>query len=356
MSKHTVKRHELTWVLGEQQLGPLEKYFASALEINGHNVRFHNIHDLYPNSWRRLSSYSHRLPRKYDNALASKYISVVNQAILEKFKAERPSLIFIYNDCLITPETIEYFKRNDAKIITFLGDDPNYIQTGKKTFLLTTLYSDAVIVPDTGWITGLKMLGIKKLIFSPIGTDPEIFHPVQPSETDLRDFSSAVLFVGTGYYLNAWGIKRAQMLSALSDLNFKLFGDKQWLDLLPYFPQLKRNFVNRTLAADEVNRASCCSKIYPVVVNSGVINGVSTRIFDSIASGIFVLAEYKSDLDLLFPDGEIESFIDRDDLRKKAEYFLANENEMKERTSKAREIILKKYTLNKLVGDILEQI
>ena len=68
------------------------------------------------------------------------------------------------------------------------------------------------------------------------------------------------------------------------------------------------------------------------------------------------MAEYKSDLDLLFPDGEIESFKDRDELRKKAEYFLANEDEMKERTSKAREIILKKYTLNKLVGDILEQI
>lgn len=356
MNKNTLKRHDLTWVLGEQELGPLEKYFSAALQKNGHNVSFHNIHSLYAHHWRKLSSYSHRLPRKYDNALSAKYISIVNQAIIEKFKSEKPSLIFIYNDCLITPETISYFKKNDARIVTFLGDDPNYIQAGKKTFLLTTLYSDAVIVPDTGWIPGLKMLGIKNLIFSPIGTDPQIFHPVTPDKDDLRDFSSDILFVGTGYFLNAWGIKRAHLLSALSDMNFKLFGDKQWLELLPYYPRLKVNYVNRTLNADEVNRACSCSKLYPVVVNSGVINGVSTRIFDCIASGIFVLAEYKSDLDLLFPEGMIESFKDRDELRKKAEYFLANENEMKQRTAEAREIVLSKYTLDKLVRDILEQI
>jgi len=352
----TISPSDLLWVLGEQELGPLEFYFANALRKNGHNVNYINVHSLYNSNWKKMSGYSHRLPRKYDNSIQRKYSSIINDAILLKYKDEKPSHVFIYNDCRILPETIDLMQRNGTKIVVFLGDDPNYLFRGKNTFLLTVMKADKVIVPDTGWIEGLKMLDIKDVIFSPVGTDSDIFFPVKPDDAQNRKYGSDIIFIGTGYYLNSWGIKRSAVLNELSGMNFKIFGDSQWDEVLPYFPELKKHLIRETLSSKEVNIACSCAKIYPVVVNAGVINGVSTRIFDCIASGIFVLAEYKKDIDLLFPDGEVVYFKSKCELRDKAEYYLRNENEMKDHIAKAGKKVSEKFILKDLVKNILEQI
>lgn len=350
-------RHEKIWVIGEQVLGPLEEYFSRALSHEGRQVTYHNIHELYPAAWRKAGNYFHRFPRRVDNSLSRKYVSVVNSNLVSAYRADKPSLIFIYNDCMITPESIDAFRRGGTKVVTLLGDDPCYLIPGKKTFLLTALASDALIVPDTGWIPGLKMLGARKIIFSPVGTDPSVFFPVSSEYISGKElYKSDIIFIGTGYYLNAWGIKRAEILNSLSGMNFRLFGDKQWHEVLEYFPELRKHFIEKRLSASEVNVACSCSKIYPVTVNSGVVNGVSTRIFDCIASGIFVLAEYKSDIDLLFENGEVATFRNKDELRSKAEYYLANESERLEMIRVAREKVLSDYTLTVLVKNVMEQV
>jgi Glycosyl transferases group 1/DUF based on E. rectale Gene description (DUF3880) len=342
--------------LGEQELGPLESYFAKALKQNGKNVNYINIHKLYPDPWRNFAKYSHRMPRKYDNKIQSRYFKVVNDSLISKYNSEKPSYVFIYNDCMVLPETINYFKSNGTKIIIFLGDDPNYLFPSKKTFLLTIMSADNVILPDTGWIDGLKMLGIKRIIYSPIGTDTEVFFETLTDESQKRMYQSDFLFIGTGYFLNAWGIRRAALLNELSGMNFKLFGDRLWNEMFPFFPDLKKHFILKQLFADQVNIACNCSKIYPVVVNSGVINGVSTRVFDCIASGIFILAEYRKDIEMLFPNDSIVCFKSKDELKEKADYFLKNEKERIERSEELRKIVLQKYTINISVKNILEQI
>ncbi len=335
----------------------MESYFAKALRENGKNVNYINIHSLYSPNWKKLSGYSHRLPRKYDNLVQKKYSVIINDALLSRYKNEKPSHIFVYNDCRILPETLEFFKKNGTKVIVFLGDDPNYLFSLKKTFLMTVMNADKVITFDTGWIAGLKMLDIKDIIYSPIGTDTDVFHPMVPDAGQIEKYSTDILFVGTGYYLNAWGIKRSAILNELCGLNMKIFGDSQWYDMFPYFPGIKNHFINESLTVSELNAACNCAKIYPVTVNSGVVNGVSTRVFDCIASGVFVLAEYKKDLDMIFPDGEVVYFKSKSELRKMAEYYLKeNENERKDHVTKALDTVKKKYTLGTLVKNILEQI
>jgi len=345
-------------VLGEQDLGPLEFYLAEALRFHGKNVNYYNIHNFYPDYWGKLNVYSHRLPRRFDNSIKNKFIKIINDEILKKYRYEKPSHIFIYNDCLVMPDTLDYIKNNGTKVIVFLGDDPNILYPSKKSFLLTVMNADLIITPDSGWIDGLKMLDISddKIFFTPVGTDEDTFFPFTPSNDQLQKYQTDILFVGTGYFLNAWGIKRAAVLNELSDFNMKIFGDKLWYELFPYFPKLEKHFTNIPLSAKEVNIASNCAKIYPVVVNSGVINGVSTRIFDGIASGIFILSEYKKDFDNFFPDGEVVCFKSKKELKDKAEYFLKNENEMIDMTKKARELVMKKYTLKTITKNILDSL
>lgn len=353
---HTITTCDLNWVLGEQNLGPHELYFADALKKIGRSVNYINIHLLYPAYRKKFSGYSHRFPRKIDNSVQNNYCRLINDQLIKLYKTEKPNCIFIYNDCRVLPATLDYFKKNGTKIIIFLGDDPNYLFNSKKTFLLTVMKADSVIVPDTGWIEGLKMLDLKNIIFSPIGTNPEIFHPVETSDEQKKKYGSEIIFIGTGYYLNSWGIKRAALLNELSGMNLKIFGDRQWEDLFPFFPDLKKHFINEPLSSKEVNAACCCSEIYPVTVNSGVVNGVSTRVFDCISSGIFVIAEYKKDIDQLFPGNEVVCFRSKSELKKKVLYYLGNKSEMKDHIQRSAETVRKKYTLEILVRGILEQI
>ncbi len=349
-------QYDLHWVLGEQELGTQELSFAKALTKNGRKTTYININSLYSGNLKSLNRYSHRLPRKYDNLIHHKYLERINLGLQKKYEEEKPACIFIYNDCKVLPETINSFRRHGTRIIVFLGDDPNYLFAGKKTFLLTALSADAIITPDTGWIEGLQMLDARKIIYSPYGSDPEIFHPINPSPEQIKKYSADILFIGTGYYLNSWGIRRAAILNELAGMNLKIFGDNLWHELFPYFPMLKKHFINEPLRAGDVNAACSCARIYPVVVNSGVVNGASTRIFDGISSGIFVLAEYRKDLEKLFPGGELVFFRSKSELRKKAEYYLKHEDEMKDHVRQCSEIVTKNYSFELCIKNILEQI
>lgn len=354
--KKMISLNELYWVLGEQNLGPLEFYFAKALRKNNKPVNYINIHELYPSYWKKYSPYSHRLPRRFDNAVQKKYFEIINKSVCRKYLNEKPSVIFIYNDCKLLPETVDLFKSNGTRVVVFLGDDPNYLFSGKKTFLLTVMKADYVILPDTGWIEGLKMIGIKNIIHSPAGTDTDIFYKFNPDEKEIEKYGTDILFIGTGYFLNSWGIRRAAILNELCGMNMKIFGDKCWNELFPFYPDLKNHFICEPLSAKDVNTACNCAKIYPVAVNAGVVNGISTRVFDCIASGIFVIAEYRKDLELFFKEGELIYYKNKYELKDKAEYFLKNENEMKEISENAGKIVLEKYTLDISVKNILEQI
>lgn len=346
----------LNWVLGEQELGPLEQYFSNALAGNGREVNYINIHTLYRNSWKKLSGYSHRFPRKLDNKIIRMYYKVINEALISRYNIEKPSYIFVYNDCRLLPETVDYFKKNGSRVIVFLADDPNYLFNSKKTFLLTVMKADTVILPDEGWIPGLKMLDVKNIIYSPYGTDPNTFFPVTPDKDQLNKYKADILFIGTAYYLNSWGIRRAAILNELSGMDIKIFGDNSWNDLLPLFPDLRKKFFPGLLYSKEVNIACSCCKIYPVIVNTGVLEGASTRIFDCLASGIFILAEYRKALETLFPDNEVVTFKSKSELKDKAGYFLKNEKERNEYVKRGRNKVLKDYTLDISVKKILEQI
>ncbi|MBV6478492.1 MAG: hypothetical protein HGGPFJEG_01247 [Ignavibacteria bacterium] len=351
-----ISLNDLYWVLGEQNLGPLEFYFAKALKKNNKNSSYINIHSLYPDYWKKLTPYSHRFPRKFDNAVQKKYYCVINESVKQKYLKEKPSFIFVYNDCKLLPETIKFFRSNGTKVIVFLGDDPNYLIQDKKLFLLNVIEADYVILPDTGWIDGLKMVGVENIIHSPIGTDTDTFFKMTPSAEDQKKYCADFLFIGTGYFLNSWGLRRATLLNELTGFNLKIFGDKFWYELFDYYPELQNHFTCNPLPANIVNIACNCASIYPVVVNSGVVNGVSTRVFDCMASGIFVLAEYRKDIELFFDNSEIVFFKSKKELKDKASYFLKNKNEMKDISENARKKVIENYTLEKSLKNILEQI
>ena len=75
------------------------------------------------------------------------------------------------------------------------------------------------------------------------------------------------------------------------------------------------------------------------------VDGVTCRPFEVAACGGFCLSEPRKDLALFFrPDDEMVTFQDAADLRKKAAYYLAHEDERRDIAARARARALREHT------------
>ena len=95
--------NDFYWVLGEQRLGPLERYFTKALKKVGKKVSYINIYNIYPDYILKLIDYFHRFPRKLGNAAGRKFLNYIDSIIAKKYKKENWFYINIQ---------LNFFKRN----------------------------------------------------------------------------------------------------------------------------------------------------------------------------------------------------------------------------------------------------
>lgn len=337
-------------VLGEQFLGPLEKHFSNALTALGIENKFINVTTIPSNITTKISNYTNFIP-KLGKRTFYNWEKSINTEILKQIKCYKPDIIFSYNESRMFPETVSEIKKNKIKFVMYLADDPNWIES-RPNFLLDVCYADLTIVPDTGFIDGLNMIGVKNICFQPLGAPLDEFYPIIPDENELHKFKSEVLFVGRGYGLTRDGIRRSILLSYLKEFDLKIYG-VQWEKIFKYFPELKIHYRGGSLSLKDLNIAMNCTKIYPVLVNSGIKNGISTRIFDTLASGTFVLAEYRKDIKKVFPEGIIPMFKNGDELSEMTKHFLNNESERMEKAKKASLFVREKWDIKKNAAEIV---
>ncbi|HEY2324662.1 MAG TPA: glycosyltransferase, partial [Thermoanaerobaculia bacterium] len=79
-------------------------------------------------------------------------------------------------------------------------------------------------------------------------------------------------------------------------------------------------------------------------------------VFDAAAAGCFQITEYKPDLDLLFPDGEVVSFSDANDLREKVAHYLAHPDEAAAKARAARARVLDQLTWKQKAQEICDAV
>lgn len=264
-------------------------------------------------------------------------------------------MVLVYNDSMLLPETVQYFKKT-ARTVFYLGDNPYYTWT-KPLFLNLLMEADYIFAPDTMWVEQLKMLGLKHIYFEIIGGwDKRFYFPMEPSPQDREKYSSDLLFIGNSYVLN-WGFKRTLFTNQFADLDIKIYGTKQWLRWLTYFPDLQKRFIlqENPIGLEQVNLMSNCCKLYPVDANPGLLHGLHARIFDCIGSGILPLVEYRKDLDDVFKNTGIPKIYNYNDANSLAKHFLNNEKERLELIEHLRKYVAQHYLPNHGIERMFER-
>jgi len=148
---------------------------------------------------------------------------------------------------------------------------------------------------------------------------------------------------------------RIQFLTAIADLPLGIYGDTNWGNPKATGTLTSCYRGKGTRFPDETVELYRTSKINLNIFHAQCIDSVTTRVYDILAAGGFLLSEYRPILEREFEIGrEMEIFRTPEELRKKAIYYLRNEKEREQIAQRGREKVLGAASYENRVHGLLD--
>lgn len=145
--------------------------------------------------------------------------------------------------------------------------------------------------------------------------------------------------------------KRINYLAGLAAFDLKVWGDEGWKMIEQYGIE----YIGKAGHTHEINKIYCASCINIDINRIYQMDIIPMRIFDIMACGGFVLAEYSHDLKEIFEIGrEVEAYRTLDELVSKTKYYLKNTSEALEIANRGREAVIKNHTIPIRVKHMLD--
>lgn len=147
--------------------------------------------------------------------------------------------------------------------------------------------------------------------------------------------------------------KRLAYLSRLGRHGIKVWGD-EGLRVTENYGAKYMGFAGHKYEINKIYSSSLINVDINRIYQTEMVN---MRIFDIMACGGFVLAEYSEDLRELFElDQEVVAFCSLDELVEKTEYYLANKNEARQIAQNGMIAVRDRHTIEKRVEEMLSHI
>ena len=329
--------------------------FKTTFQHLGSEVHAIDFYDLVAKWEQKINTQIFRLPNKYRIKWESYYYGKINRYYKETFDRVQPNVVFIYNNELLLPSTLQYFREKGAKIGFYLGDSPFFTHTNRY-FLQLLDQAHAVFAPDSFWIQQLHNMGLKNIhLFYPSAPTHEYFQKQLPKE--LYDkFQVDILYVGMSY-TDSWGYKKAKFLNHFTNFDLKIIGNEDWKRWFSDFPALESHYEERGayLSVEQMNERYNASKIIPIDGNPGILHGVHWRMIEALCSGTLPLMEWQKGLAEIFPTGmDLPVVHTYDAIQDMVRYYLTNKQERLDIVEEMRQIILDRFSVENNADQIAE--
>ncbi len=249
----------------------------------------------------------------------------MNKNLLKAADSFKPDIFIEAGGYRILPETVRELKGKGIKTVLWTIDPPaNFdpiIKAGGHYDFIFTGGSEAG--------DSLKEYGISTAHFLPFAADLDVHKRVNVSEPERSSYEADIAFVGSidpkRYY------HRGSILEGISDFNLSVWG--------PGAEKIDNNFNLRNKIRGDSLRPEDWRKVYSLAKigicahfkdkeGKVLCHQLSPRVYEIMACKCFLLVDAQRDIDRLFVDGKhLVIFKDKDDLRKKIEYYLARSQE-----------------------------
>ncbi len=266
-----------------------------------------------------------------------------NRAVLAAVEEFAPDLIFVVNGAELFPETVKRIAAK-TKIAHWAVDGVNGLKIHLES--LGNYDRNYVFEPtDVPLVPGSRYLSL--------GADTRRYFPRKAEK--IYDVS----FVGSPHADRLPLLEKIARESA-GKFGFAVFGPFQKVDPAT-FPHLYACIrKNGKLSHDEIAEIYSQSRISLNPHHSHSKVGVNPRVFEISACGAFQLCSEQRVLENFFPNGEVPTYRDADDLLGKIAYFLENPDERERLAEAARERTIRENTFaargKTVLKDILKEL
>ena len=259
-----------------------------------------------------------------------------NQLLLEQARRFRPQLIWLSGDNReILPQTLEQLKReHGCKIIYVSGVSPVVFSHAIERDA-ARLY-DLALVNDYYHGAQWLELGAKRMECLPyVAIDPA-FHYPQPKTEAPDSYLCDVGFVGTLVPQSLYS-ERAAALSSLREFDLGIWSMHE-------VPEALRAFHRGKALGREMLRVLSSVKISLNAHGDFMRYGGNMRLFETAAVGTFQIVDDRPGVREWFEVGEhLVTYSDLEDLRAKAQYYLAHDEERQRIAAAARAHVLENH-------------
>ncbi len=201
---------------------------------------------------------------------------------------------------------------------------------------------------DQHYTEEMKKLGMNKSFFMPIGSNTKRFKKLKYDSADEERYGADVSFVGS------YTPKREIVIRTLLDSGFtpviwgyewEKAGDKRIRGLIRGVADNEKDLV-KVYNYSKVN--------INLTVDQG-ITSLNMRVFDCMASGGFLISDYKTDFDRLFDvENEVVTYKTVDELPALVRYYLDHEDARLEKAKNARRKVLAEHSYLNRVNYMVE--
>jgi spore maturation protein CgeB len=345
-------------VMGEVGHCNLEAFLAQGFRDLGHQAVIFDAwgyrgHPLYHRQPAGLLRGLPRIKHWYN----AKYLAYVNSHAWRFLEAERPDFVIAHNGALLHPKTVQAtVRRFHIPFVTYAADDPT-LGIMLPDYLPCLPFFTHVFACETALVPKLNRLTSHRVEFLPGAAPADLYYPIAPPESERQLFDCNLGYVSAGYFGSPYGVYRALILQQVADLGLKIFGDRHWGYIARCVPEIAPYIHVTGFLQPERMRAFFASiRIFLGVAHPQMVTGASQRLFDAAAAGAFTLAEYKADIEQLFPKDEIETFKSKEEMREKAVYYLGHPEQRQEKAAAARARVLAEHTWTHRARQILETV
>ena len=236
-------------------------------------------------------------------------------ALIRRTKALQPELIIITFG-IVPPQVVAKFRNECGATVACWFTDA--ISNLHRQYLLASPF-DAIFLKEPFMVRSFReKLGLNAH-YLPEACNPQWHKRAAVSEAESTRYGCDVAAVGTFHYY------RARMLEEFRGYKLKIWGSNcpSWIS-----SPIKGCYTNKYVAEEAKAKAYISAKILINTVCYNEIEGVNCTLFEAAGCGAFQIVDWKPALPNLFePEKEIVTFKTKQDLKEKADYYLAHPEE-----------------------------
>lgn len=334
--------------IGNTQGPSTSLYYYVNLIRAGHTV--YPFDPEYFNPQNSLEEFHIRLAK----SPSRKRIESVSEDLIQLCRANPFDIVFVFAENFLSAETLEEIRRTSrvSPILIYHSHDNNFAPGILKPadFKTTLVAYDYVFTTKSKNVAKYKAIGQERAFYLPSAFEPSVHCPITDDESQFTKEPFPITFIGT------YDQSRAPFLDAVGWESLYVWGNG-W-DRFPHFKSHEKKIEPRAVYyyeyADILSHSSCVLGL----LREEASDLHTQRTFEIPACGSLQIAPRNEEILSFFDENkEIVCFESLDELKDRAQFYLAHPNKRKEIARRGFERVLRDHhTYFDRVQSILETI